>query len=246
RRRFTNAWGRIPRRCFSRSSQRREQRKGKEHVHNSVLCVLCAFAVNIVEYTVTNAMTVDIHDLAVPGVRTLEPYQPGKPLSELEREYGVRDAVKLASNESPLGPSPWALAAAAAALKECTRYPDGGGFELKHALAANLGVAAGQITLGNGSNDVLELAVRAFVAPQNEVIYSQHAFAVYALATAAVGAKAVVTPARAWGHDLAAMRAAVTARTRLVFIANPNNPTGTWVTAAALDEFIRVLPPHVL
>lgn len=191
-------------------------------------------------------MSADIRALAVPGVRTLEPYQPGKPLSELEREYGIRDAIKLASNESPLGPSPQALAAARAALGECARYPDGGGFELKRALAAKLGVVPAQITLGNGSNDVLEFVVRAFVTPQDEVIYSQHAFAVYELATRAVGAKPVVTPARDWGHDLAAMRAAVGARTRLVFIANPNNPTGTWVTASALEDFVRGLPQHVL
>lgn len=190
--------------------------------------------------------SVDIASLALSGVRALEPYQPGKPLAELEREYGIHDAVKLASNESPLGPSPKALAAAHAALAEAARYPDGNGFSLKAALASRLGVGADQITLGNGSNDVLEFVARAFVAPENEVIFSEHAFAVYPIVTRAVGARAVVTPARDFGHDLEAMRSAVNERTRLIFIANPNNPTGTWLRAEGLDEFIRGLPGHVL
>lgn len=182
---------------------------------------------------------------AVPGVRALEPYSAGKPLSALAREYGVHDAIKLASNENPLGPSPAALAAIAAVLAELARYPDGNGHVLKAALAARLGVTPAEITLGNGSNDILELAARTFVAPGDEVIFSAHAFAVYPIVTQAVGGRAVTVPAREWGHDLAAMAAAVTAKTKLIFLANPNNPTGTWFTRAALTEFLARVPARV-
>jgi histidinol-phosphate aminotransferase len=191
-------------------------------------------------------MAFDALKLAVPGVRGLQPYIPGKPIEELEREYGVTNVIKLASNESPLGPSPKALAAAHAALAEIARYPDGGGFALKRALAAKLGVRPEQITLGNGSNDILEFAARAFVTTQDEVVFSQHAFAVYPIVTQAVGARAVEVPAREWGHDLAAMQAAITPRTRLIFIANPNNPTGTWLRRAALEAFLDKLPDSVI
>lgn len=187
-----------------------------------------------------------VTQLAVPGVQSLTPYQPGKPISELERELGLTDIVKLASNENPLGPSPKALEAVRAVLAGIELYPDGGGFELKAALSAKLGVSADSITLGNGSSDVLEFAVRVFVTPENEVVFSQHSFALYPIFTQTVGARAVVTPARRWGNDLAAMRQAITPRTRLVFIANPNNPTGTWLRGDTLESFIRDLPPHVL
>lgn len=188
----------------------------------------------------------DALKLAVPGVRGLQPYIPGKPIEELERDYGVTNVIKLASNENPLGPSPKALVAAQAALPEIARYPDGGGFALKRALATKLGVLAEQITLGNGSNDILEFTARAFVSTQDEVIFSQHAFAVYPLVTQAVGGRAVEVPARDWAHDLVAMRAAITARTRLIFIANPNNPTGTWLRSAALEEFLDKVPASIL
>lgn len=185
-------------------------------------------------------------DLAVPGVRGLEPYQPGKPIEELEREYGVTGAIKLASNENPLGPDPRALAAARDALADIHRYPDSSGFALKKALAKKHGVRPDCITLGNGSSDILEFLAHAFVLPENEVVFSEHAFALYPIVTRAVGAKAVVTPAKNWGHDLVAMRQAVNARTRLIFIANPNNPTGTWLKSGELEEFISALPAHVL
>jgi len=191
-------------------------------------------------------MAFDALKLAVPGVRGLQPYVPGKPIEELEREYGVTNAIKLASNENPLGPSPKALAAAQVALTEIARYPDGGGFALKRALAAKLGVLPEQITLGNGSNDIIEFAARAFVTAQDEVMFSQHAFAVYPIVTQAVGARAVEVPARDWGHDLAAMHAAITPRTRLIFIANPNNPTGTWLRSKALQEFLDKIPESVI
>lgn len=185
-------------------------------------------------------------DLALPGVRKLQPYIPGKPLSELERDYGVSQAIKLASNENPLGPSPRALTAVQQCLQDAARYPDGSGFTLKADLAQKLALDADQITLGNGSNDILELVARAFVAPGDEVIFSEHAFAVYPIVTQAVGGQARIAPARAWGHDLPAMRALVNERTRLIFIANPNNPTGTWLDTPSLEQFLDSLPSHVL
>jgi histidinol-phosphate aminotransferase len=191
-------------------------------------------------------MKCDFVEMAVPGVRGLQPYQPGKPIEELQREYGVTDVIKLASNENPLGPSPRAFAVINAAARDLHRYPDGNGFALKQALARHLQVDTGQITLGNGSNDVLELVARSFVSPGDEVIFSEHAFAVYPLVTLAVGGRAVVTPARNYGHDLEAMHQALTAQTRVVFIANPNNPTGTWIKHDALHAFLRALPPYVI
>jgi histidinol-phosphate aminotransferase len=185
-------------------------------------------------------------DLAVPGVRSLRPYQPGKPEEELQREYGVEKIVKLASNENPLGPSPKALQACHSSLKHIARYPDDNGFRLKSLLARKHGVGMHQITLGSGSCNVLELIVRAFVTAGQEVVFSEYAFAMYPILTQAVDAKAVATPARNWGHDLNAMRAAVNENTRLVFVANPNNPTGTWLGGSELKDFIRELPKHVL
>jgi histidinol-phosphate aminotransferase len=193
----------------------------------------------------------DFVSLAAPGVAGLKPYNPGKPIEELEREYGIARAVKLASNENPLGPGTLALRAIRAALGSLHRYPDGSGYALKKALAAHLSIGTGAITpdhltLGNGSNEILELAARTFVTPADEVVFSEHAFAVYPIVTQAVGARAIVTPARSYGHDLDAMRRAVTERTRLCFIANPNNPTGTWVGSDALWGFLTSVPKHVL
>ncbi|MGD8558899.1 MAG: histidinol-phosphate transaminase [Gammaproteobacteria bacterium] len=184
--------------------------------------------------------------LAAPGLKGLQPYQPGKPIDELKREYGVKDIIKLASNENPLGPSPLALQAMQSEFVELARYPDGNGFELKQTIAQKFDVAMNQVTLGNGSNDILEFIARAFVTAENEVVFSQHAFAVYPLVTQAVNAKAVVTPAKNWGHDLDAMKAAINERTRVVFIANPNNPTGTWVDGDTLKAFIAAVPDHVI
>lgn len=180
------------------------------------------------------------------GVRGLTPYQPGKPIEELERELGLSHIVKLASNESPLGPSPRARAMALVGLEELARYPDGSGTELRAALAKKHAPAGECFTLGNGSNDVLELIARVFVSAEHEVVYSQHAFTVYPLVTRAIGARGVEVPARAWGHDLEAMARAVTPRTRVVFIANPNNPTGTWNDAEALEQFLSAVPEQVI
>ncbi len=191
-------------------------------------------------------MTCDFYALATPGVSGLHAYEPGKPVSELQRELGIEDIIKLASNENPLGPSPLALAAAQTSIGEVNRYPDGSGFALKKAIADRHQVEAEQITLGNGSNDVLEFVVRAFADHRHEVVFSEHAFAVYPLVTMAVGATCVAVPARDYGHDLEAMAAAVTADTRVVFVANPNNPTGTWCRAAALRAFVEAVPNHVI
>jgi histidinol-phosphate aminotransferase len=191
---------------------------------------------------------VDVCERSPSYVRAIAPYQPGKPISELAREIELKEEsiVKLASNENPLGASPKALAAMRAALDDVARYPDGNGFELRTALAKMYGVAAERIVLGNGSNDLLEMAARAFLAPGASAVYSQHAFAVYPLATQATGAAGIEVPARDFGHDLDAMARAVRGDTRVVFVANPNNPTGTWLAPDAMHAFLRKLPADVL
>lgn len=191
-------------------------------------------------------MTTDFSALAHDGVRALRPYEPGKPIDELERELGISNIIKLASNENPLGPSPHAIAAASAVLPEVHLYPDGNAFGLKQALSKKLDVTPEQLIIGNGSSDILDFVLRAFVTAEHEVVYAQHAFAMYPILTHIVGATAVKVPAVNWGHDLDAMLQAITARTRVIFIANPNNPTGTWLSQTALQEFLQQVPPHVL
>ncbi len=181
-------------------------------------------------------------------VRQIAPYIAGKPISEVAREFGLDEAriVKLASNENPLGMPESAKAAMAMAVAELGRYPDSNAFELKGALAERYEVPADWITLGNGSNDILELAAHAFVEKGQSVVYSQYSFAVYALATQGLGARAIVTPALEYGHDLDAMLRAIEADTRLVFIANPNNPTGTFIEGPALEAFLDKVPKNVV
>ncbi len=186
-------------------------------------------------------------ELAPNYIRAIAPYQPGKPISELERELGVTDIVKLASNENPLGASPKAIAAARDALSEISLYPDGNGFALKSVLVERYGVMIAQVFLGNGSNDLLELAARAFLTAGDKAVYSDHAFAVYPLATQGVGATGISVKAKNYGHDLDAMRkAAVEQGAKLIYIANPNNPTGTFLSGAALHAFMRALPANIL
>lgn len=187
-----------------------------------------------------------IYQLAVSGVQQLIPYKPGKPIEELERELGLDRIIKLASNENPLGPGKKALEAIQSALPQLALYPDGSGYNLKKTLSRKFAVDARQITLGNGSNEILELIARAFLTPELDVIFSQHAFAVYPIVTQAVGATAVVVPALNYGHDLAGMLQKVTEKTRVVFIANPNNPTGTWLSQTELQRFIDALPETCL
>ena len=191
-------------------------------------------------------------DLAVEGVRRLQPYAPGKPISDLQREYGIADIIKLASNENPLGSSPQAMQACRDAFNNLQLYPDGNGFDLKKALADKYKVDTACITLGNGSNDILEFVARVFLKPGSNAVFSRHAFAVYPLVCMAVGAGLNVAAANAlddampYGHNLDNMRAQVTADTRVIFIANPNNPTGTWLTRTELSSFIDDIPSNVI
>lgn len=199
-----------------------------------------------------NLIMVNYKNLAAKGVQKLNPYVPGKPISELEREMGISNIIKLASNENPLGASPLAMAAMAETLKEIELYPDGNGFELKKALAAKHNVDMDCITLGNGSNDVLVLLAEAFLSPDLNAIYSQYSFAVYPIAVQAVGAVHKQIPALSWetdsplGHDLDSMLAAIDDNTRLIFIANPNNPTGNHLSEKELKGFVNKVPDDVI
>jgi histidinol-phosphate aminotransferase len=181
-------------------------------------------------------------------VRALAPYQAGKPIAEVAREFGLDESkiIKLASNENPLGMPESARLAMQQAVADIGRYPDANGFDLKAAISAKYGVPQDWVTLGNGSNDILELAAHAFVQPKQSVVYAQYGFLVYALATQAVGARAIEVKAKDFGHDLQAMAAAIADDTRLVFIANPNNPTGTFLPAAELEAFLKAVPQHVV
>ena len=191
-------------------------------------------------------MTHSLSDLAPDYIRAIAPYSPGKPITQLARETGIplERIVKLASNENPLGMSPKARAAIDAALAGAERYPDD--FELKSALSERTGVPVSGIVLGNGSNDVLDMLARVFLAPGRASVFSQYAFAVYPIATQTQGARAIVTPAKNYGHDLDAMLAAITADTRVVWIANPNNPTGSFLSYASLHAFCKAVPSDVI
>lgn len=187
--------------------------------------------------------------LAKLGVQSLAPYQPGKPVETLQRELGITRVVKLASNENPLGASPRAVAALRKALDnplELARYPDGSGYRLKQAIAQQVGCATDQITLGNGSNDVLDIIARVFLGEGDSAIYSQYGFAVYPISIQAVGAQGIQVPAKHYGHDLAAMAQAITTTTKLIFLANPNNPTGTWFEREAFVDFMAAVPLSVM
>ena len=189
----------------------------------------------------------DLCEQSPSYIRAIAPYQPGKPISELAREMGLKEKkiIKLASNENPLGVSPKAKAAIKRELAQLARYPDGNAFELKAALAKRYRVPEECIVIGNGSNDLLEMAAAVFLAPGRSAVYSQHCFAVYPLATQSRGARSIVVPAKDYGHDLPRMLAAIGNDTRLVFIANPNNPTGTFVPGAELEDFIARAPREV-
>ena len=190
----------------------------------------------------------DACELAPSNIRGIAPYQPGKPVSDLAREMGLEEAtiVKLASNENPLGTSALAQGAISTQLQELARYPDGNGFDLKQALCAHYRVRPEQVVLGSGSNDVLELVARAFLTRSTSSVYSQHAFVVYPLATQVAGAVGIEVPARAFGHDLPAMAAAVREDTRVLWIANPNNPTGTFAPAEQVQALLVRVPRSVI
>jgi len=185
-------------------------------------------------------------DQIQPQILGIHPYVPGKPVSDLQRELGLTRISKLASNENPLGASPSVTAAITAELSEIARYPDGGAYILKDALSKFLNLPMSQITVGNGSNEMLELVARVFAGPGDEIVYSQYGFAVYPLCAQIVGATAVEVPANAFGHDLTAMLAAITEKTKVVFIANPNNPTGTVFGKDEWEAFITQVPKHVV
>ncbi len=187
-------------------------------------------------------------NLAPSYISAIAPYQGGRPISEIARQFGIDEAdiVKLASNENPLGISPKAQLAIDDALVDIARYPDGNSYALRAAVSQKFNVTPTQIVFGNGSNDILELTARAFLQVGDEVIYSQHAFAVYALVTQAVGATGVVVSAKAFAHDLDGFLKAITAKTRLIFIANPNNPTGTLIDKVGLKTFLKQVPSNVL
>ena len=191
-------------------------------------------------------------DRALSQIRALQPYRPGKPVEELERELGIRNAIKLASNENPLGCSPRVREALAKATGQISLYPDANAYYLKQQLAEKHQLGANQITIGNGSNDVLDLIARSFLTEGREAIFSQHGFLLYALVTQACGATARIAPAlprdslQPYGHDLAAMLDRIDQRTAVIFIANPNNPTGTWLTAHELQQFIQQVPEQVV
>jgi histidinol-phosphate aminotransferase len=191
-------------------------------------------------------LTRSLEDLASPYLSGLIPYSPGKPIEDVERELGISDSVKLASNENPLGPSPKALQAIAGALPNLHRYPDGGGYALRQALSRHWGVPADWLILGNGSNELLDMVGRSFLMPGDEVLYARQAFIVYDMVAQVTGATKVAVPLENFAHDLPAMQAAITPRTKLVFLANPNNPTGTCVDPRALERFLATVPPDLI
>lgn len=185
-------------------------------------------------------------DLANEGVKHLSPYQAGKPVEELERELGIKNIIKLASNENPFGLPVSAKRAIEQALSELTRYPDANGYYFKQKVAQKFGLQLEQITLGNGSNDLLELIFQTFVSEKDEVIFSQYTFIVAPLACQARNAKAQVIPALDYGHDLAGFLTAITEKTKLIYIANPNNPTGTFLTHQQIADFLAKIPSHII
>lgn len=181
-----------------------------------------------------------------PFVGELIPYVPGKPVEELERELGISGAVKIASNENPLGPSPLAEKAVAEAVHSLNRYPDGDAFYLKQKLSEKLGIEPETLIFGNGSNDVIDIAARTFMKPGDEAIFGEYAFIVYPIVTQAVGATSVISPMPEYVHNLRDMHSRITEKTRMIFIANPNNPTGTMVKSDEFEWFIDNVPENIL
>lgn len=193
-----------------------------------------------------NEINVAYCDVVQPQILGIHPYIPGKPVSELQRELGLTTISKLASNENPLGASPNVLTAIHNELKEIARYPDGSAYALKSALAEFLSIAPEQLAIGNGSNELLELVARVFAGPGDEILYSQYAFAVYPISAQVVGATGIEVPAKGWGHDLEAMLAAITSKTKMIYLANPNNPTGTVFGRVEWEAFISQVPKTVI
>lgn len=189
-----------------------------------------------------------INEYAPSYIRSISPYLPGKPISELAREYNLNESaiIKMASNENPLGASPKALEVIEQMISNLARYPDGNGYDLKEVIKQKHAVPHEQIILGNGSNEILELIAKTFLTPGTSSVFSQYSFAVYALSTKAAGAESIEVPAKDFGHDLDAMLTAIRPDTRVVYITNPNNPTGTMLTEFSLNKFMKAVPGHVL
>ena len=177
---------------------------------------------------------------------TLKPYPPGKPISETERELGITGCIKLASNENPLGPSPKAVAAVSDILKSLHDYPDGGGYYLKDRLAEFVGYGTDHIILGNGTNELIEMLIRTCIRPGENMVYAEQSFIAYKLCGLAANAEIIEVPLKDMRYDLEAMAAAMNDKTKLVFIANPNNPTGTYVSKAEMDAFMKAVPEQVI
>ena len=188
----------------------------------------------------------DLKKLVNKGIDSLSPYEPGKPIEDLERELGIKNAIKLASNENPVGPSPKVLESIESILKETHRYPDGNATRLKSTIACKFNVKEEQITIGNGSNDIIEFVARIFLSKEDSAIYSEHAFAVYPLVVKAVGAKGIEVPAKNFSHDLDQMLESIQDNTKLIFIANPNNPTGSFIEYDQLISFLEKVPAHII
>ena len=188
----------------------------------------------------------DIKKLVNRGIDDLSPYEPGKPIEDLERELGIENAIKLASNENPMGPSPKIFDSIEGVLKETHRYPDGNATRLKSTIARKFNVTDNQVTIGNGSNDIIEFVARIFLSRNDSAIYSEHAFAVYPLVVKAVGAKGIEVPAKNFSHDLDLMLESIEESTKLIFIANPNNPTGSFIEYDELIKFLEKVPEHII
>ena len=188
----------------------------------------------------------DLKKLVNKGIDGLSPYEPGKPIEDLERELGIKNAVKLASNENPVGPSPKIIDSIEKIVKETHRYPDGNATRLKAKISRKFNILENQVTIGNGSNDIIEFVARSFLGPNDSAVYSEHAFAVYPLVVRAVGAMGIEVPAKNFSHDLEAMLDSIEENTKLIFIANPNNPTGSFIEQSELLNFLEKVPEEII
>ena len=188
----------------------------------------------------------DLKKLVNKGIDGLSPYEPGKPIEDLERELGIKNAVKLASNENPVGPSPKIIDSIEKIVKETHRYPDGNATRLKAKISRKFNILENQVTVGNGSNDIIEFVARSFLGPNDSAVYSEHAFAVYPLVVRAVGAMGIEVPAKNFSHDLDAMLDSIEENTKLIFIANPNNPTGSFIEQSELLNFLEKVPEEII
>ena len=188
----------------------------------------------------------DLKKLVNKGIDGLSPYEPGKPIEDLERELGIKNAVKLASNENPVGPSPKIIDSIEKIVKETHRYPDGNATRLKAKISRKFNILENQVTVGNGSNDIIEFVARSFLGPNDSAVYSEHAFAVYPLVVRAVGAMGIEVPAKNFSHDLEAMLDSIEENTKLIFIANPNNPTGSFIKQSELLNFLEKVPEEII